>query len=537
MAGALMRSRLTLSWALAIFAASLVPLGGAWLASERILARAIDERVRAAQADLAQAGATVVLERLEKGRSKLAAIARLLEKESDPERAARTLDATLDPPDLFLELAWWSAERPSLVTQSQTPVFQDAQLLNAARDFDAGRGQKVLALHRGDPLYDEPLAGRAYTSTRIERAAAIESLPLSAPIPGRGALIASLDLRPLRELFARFAGDGERALALRQGGELVLASRELTTRADDITSERVVGHGDFTVVVREPAASALLPLAQARAQVLGWFAGSCLLAAALALFFARRVTRPVRELALVAQRLGRGELATRSGITRADEIGDLARSFDRMAEALQELDRVKSEFVAHVSHELRTPLASAKIALANVQEGLAGPEALQRVRADLDRLIGMVNELLDVARIEAGIRLAREPVRLDEIVRAAVESLQPLARVPVHVTGAGDTLALDRARVHQIVVNLVDNALKHARGRVEVVVEAASVRVSDDGPGVPAELRERVFERFSSFESAASGRGVGLGLSIARKLALLHGGTLVCEGNSFLLRF
>ena len=97
-------------------------------------------------------------------------------------------------------------------------------------------------------------------------------------------------------------------------------------------------------------------------------------------------------------------------------------------------------------------------------------------------------------------------------------------------------LEIDPARVQQIVINLVDNALKYAKSRVDIAIQGREVRVTDDGPGVPPEARERVFEKFARLESGSKSPGAGLGLSIARKLAQLHGGNLTCEGNTFLLR-
>jgi len=107
----------------------------------------------------------------------------------------------------------------------------------------------------------------------------------------------------------------------------------------------------------------------------------------------------------------------------------------------------------------------------------------------------------------------------------------------VQISGSGDTIDLDPARVQQIVVNLVDNALKYAKSRVNVETKGREVRVSDDGPGVPPEHRERIFEKFSKVETGPKPPGAGLGLSIARKLAQLHGATLTCDGNTFVLRF
>ena len=173
----------------------------------------------------------------------------------------------------------------------------------------------------------------------------------------------------------------------------------------------------------------MAPLRQARLQVVLFFGLACAMTIGLAALLGGRILRPIASLAGTADRLGRGDLEARSGIRRDDEIGQLAQAFDRMAAAVQQLDQMKGDFLAHVSHELRTPLTSAKVALANVQEGITGTETLGRVQEALNRLIRMVNELLDLARIEAGIELTREQTDLGELVRSSVESLRPLARV------------------------------------------------------------------------------------------------------------
>jgi signal transduction histidine kinase len=176
------------------------------------------------------------------------------------------------------------------------------------------------------------------------------------------------------------------------------------------------------------------------------------------------------------------------------------------------------------------------LTLANVREGLSGVETLDRVQGDLDRLIRMVNELLDVAKIEAGVTLEKRPTELGGLVRSTVDVLRPLAKVALEVRGQGSTVEVDASRVQQIVLNLVDNALKYAKSKVDVEIDGRTVRVSDDGPGVPPEHQESIFRRFAKVETGPKPPGAGLGLSIARKLAELHGGTLVCQGNTFVLK-
>jgi len=148
----------------------------------------------------------------------------------------------------------------------------------------------------------------------------------------------------------------------------------------------------------------------------------------------------------------------------------------------------------------------------------------------------MVNELLDAARLDAGLPLSKQPSDLGAIARSAVDGLRPLARVPVEIRGEGATLDVDPAQVRQIVINLVDNALKYARSRVDVELRGREIRVTDDGPGVPPEDRERIFERFAKVGTGPKPPGAGLGLSISRAIAERHGGALVCDGNTFVLR-
>jgi signal transduction histidine kinase len=366
---------------------------------------------------------------------------------------------------------------------------------------------------------------------------------MSVPGPERRVLTGNLDFRPVSAILSSIAGSAGESISLLDGKDKVIALGE-----SDIPSRRsaewrlletklAVGVGNLQIRVVEDEGVALAPLRQARKRAYFWFGSAAVMALGLATLFARRVVRPVEVLSRAANQIAAGNLAVRSGIDRDDEIGRLAQAFDQMAAAVQQLDEMKGEFVAHVSHELRTPLTSAKAALANVQEGISGPDALGRVQLDLDRLIRMVNELLDVARIEAGITLAKTPTDLGGLVRSATESLRPLAKVALNVSGNGDTVDLDPARVQQILLNLVDNALKYAKSRVDVDIKGREVRVTDDGPGVPPEHRERIFEKFSKVESGPKPPGAGLGLSIARKLAQLHGGSLVCEGNTFVLRF
>ncbi len=578
--------RRRLSWQLAAgtLIASLVPLLGAGFLTLHLIERSIAEQLRSSHHQLARVSGAMVQDYVEGALTKLKNMGALMKPEEEPREQAKLLNGLVEPPDIFLEVGYrvvqkkapvvraqvqmedWSnsqyaalglrstgemqQQRSSLPYgrnlgrnmpahgDSESPPEQASQRAYADnRAYDPQLGQVIQNWTNADPIIAQPNLGNDWTAETLEYVGELPALPCSVPAPDGGVLTASLDLRPLSERLARFADFQDAILVLVDRDDHILAaSRDPASLADYVEHAQPVGRGGWQVVVRQPRKAALAPLREARTQALLWLGLACVLAVGLAGLFAGRVVRPVRALAAAADRLGRGDFSARAGIVSEDEIGQLALAFDRMAAAVQELDRLKGEFVAHVSHELRTPLTSAKVALANVQDGLSGKEALGRVQQDLDRLVRMVNELLDAARIEAGIELAKRPTDLGALVRDAVETLRPLARVPMEVSGQGDTLEVDPARVQQIVINLVDNALKYAKGRVEVAVRGLEVRVTDDGPGVPPEMRERIFEMFGRAEPGPKPPGVGLGLSIARKLARLHGGSLTCEGNTFVLR-
>jgi signal transduction histidine kinase len=536
------RRRLSLQLTLVMLLVALAPLVGAGLLILNLIEASITDQVRASQEQLATAAGALVRDHLKSATTKLKSISAMIRKDEDPKLQTQRLNALLDPPDLFLEIGYWTLGKkdPEVQAQAQQLEYNKTQAIvrPSNRAYNTRVGQQVLNSSSESPIFNEAAKGNVFIAETVDNVGSFNGLPISVPALGGAALTATLDLKPVSQMLASVAGSPERLVILRDHeGRTLAASGAGVILSTAITSVHPVGHGGWVIDVAEPRELALVPLRQARDQALVWFGLAFVMAIGLAFLFAGGVVRPVRSLAKTADALGHGDFSARSGITREDEIGQLAQAFDRMAAAVQQIDQVKGEFVAHVSHELRTPLTSAKVTLANLQEGIGGKESLGRVQEDLDRLIRMVNELLDVARIDAGIALAKQRSDLGALVRSAAETLRPLARVPLSVSGAGDTLDLDAARVHQIVLNLVDNALKYAKSRVDVDIRGREVRVTDDGPGVPPEHRERIFEKFTKVETGPKPPGAGLGLSIARKLAQLHGGTLVCEGNTFVLRF
>jgi signal transduction histidine kinase len=280
-------------------------------------------------------------------------------------------------------------------------------------------------------------------------------------------------------------------------------------------------------------------------RILGvWPSVSGIIAAIVALvlvrFVARGLTTPLREMAEATQAMARGDYSRRVTETSRDEIGALARSFNRMATELAETDRVRRDLVANVSHELRTPLTALQATLENIIDGIAtaDPSTLQTMLAQVERLGRLVIQLLDLSRLEAGtVPLDRQDFAVEPVLAHAVREQKLHAPgVDIAMTVEDDDLAADGdpERVHQVVANLLENAVRHSPAGSGVEVRArrsanrVTIEVIDEGPGIPEQDADRVFERFYRADAAraTSDGGAGLGLAIARWIVDLHGGEI-----------
>jgi signal transduction histidine kinase len=271
-----------------------------------------------------------------------------------------------------------------------------------------------------------------------------------------------------------------------------------------------------------------------------------IVAAALALglvqLLAHGMTFPLREMVAAAQAMARGDYSRRVTATSRDEVGELARAFNSMARELEEVDRVRRDLVANASHELRTPIGALRARLENLVDGVEQPsrDALEEALGQVERLGSLVEQLLDLSRLESGtVPLERESVSAERLLADIASEWRSRAEaqaVHLAVSTAPDELMLDvdERRMHQVLGNLVANAIRHSPPNADVLVRASAVNgharieVTDDGPGIPADEAERVFERFYRSDRARSGDegGAGLGLAIARWIVELHGGTI-----------
>jgi two-component system, NtrC family, sensor histidine kinase GlrK len=428
----------------------------------------------------------------------------------------------------------------------------------------------------------------------LNREVASETLPalrLTAGVRDSMLALARLEARYTILRDPRYAAVwGERADAVRgdlarlrvlargedEAGQLAEASAAFERYCEAVTAEQsqLAAAGAHGPVVAEPAGRALAEKMEsslealqaatyarvlraqaevARLEARTWTGVVVALAAAVSLalvvtaLIALRITRSLRHLSAATSAVAAGSFREPLPVDGHDEIGVLARSFNAMAARLRQLDEMKEEFFATLSHELRSPLTSVREASHLLADQVAGPlmpkqaRLVEIIQRSSDRLLRLVNQILDISRLRAGLLpLQHAPVDLERLVTRAAEELRPqaeeagvtLARERV---GAWFTVNGDEDRLVQVVVNLLANAIRFtpAGGRVVArVVDAGhecEVQVEDTGLGIPAAELPHIFE---TYRQAHLGKGgTGLGLSIVRGLVQAHGGRVTVESQ------
>lgn len=298
----------------------------------------------------------------------------------------------------------------------------------------------------------------------------------------------------------------------------------------------------FQLVAVSPSADKLTLTALART------AGPQLLLAGIVLllvsvWIARSITRPLLQLERTADRLAAGELETRapSSITsRTDELGTLARSFDRMATRLERLLLNRERLLQDISHELRSPLSRLRLSIGLLRQAGEAPAQIERMEVEVGKLDHLLGQVLDVARLDSGKEwLRRESLDLVQVLAPLIEDarfeaaarecsviwMPPAAVLPI--VGDADWTAA-------AIENVLRNALRHTPTRSSVRVEARAhaqfveLLVRDEGPGVPEAELEKIFEPFHRVDGARSAQegGAGLGLAIAARVLRAQGGTI-----------
>ena len=265
-------------------------------------------------------------------------------------------------------------------------------------------------------------------------------------------------------------------------------------------------------------------------------------------FLARYLTSPILRLRKAAQKLAAGDLSARAGAHESlgtDEVSQLVRDFDTMAEQIEKLVNAQSRLLKDISHELRSPLARLTVALELARQR-TGPDAetvLDRISLESSRMNELIGSLTTIARLESGSGTLRKvPVQLEDVVDevsrdAAFEAQARNCQVETEILDELPVLG-DRALLHSAVENVVRNAMRHTHDGTDVEIrldreiangkDEAVVRVTDCGPGVPKEALDKRFRPFYRLDDARGRQtgGVGLGLAITERAVRLHGGTV-----------
>ena len=347
------------------------------------------------------------------------------------------------------------------------------------------------------------------------------------------------------------AGVGADAEIRDQAGRLVAVSPGFAARAADPQLSRPVVVGGTPVgvaVVRFTGAGLAAASNTLQTALLRAIAGAAGLAAVLALLtglaVARRITRPVGKLIAATRAMGRGDRAARVGpVPAPGELRELAIAFDQMADTLDRQERLRRALVADVAHELRTPVAVLQAGHEALLDGVAEPtpDQLASLRDEVLRLARMVGDLQTLAAAEAAaLSLALSRCDLADVAGAAADSLAgqfETTGVTLERRLAPAEVLADPGRLHQVITNLLTNALKFtpAGGRVTLSTRPTGgtcvLQVTDTGVGIPPGELPHIFERFWRGQQAAHVSGSGIGLSVAAELARAHGGRLTASSE------
>ncbi len=293
--------------------------------------------------------------------------------------------------------------------------------------------------------------------------------------------------------------------------------------------------------------------------IIGFALGSIALALILGYAISWSLIRPVKQMDARLRQIASGDFSQRVEVSNRDELGALAANLNRMNEELGRLyhqietaSRHKSQFLANVSHELRTPLTAIKGAVDLLLREVAGSlnekqkHYLTRVRSNAQHLAGLIDELLDLAKIEAGrLELRATRLSLERLVEEVAETLRPVAaEKDIALEISRDNLRIvvwaDPEKLTQVLMNLIGNAIKFtpAQGKVMVAMarnglQWAQVSVTDTGPGIAREETEKIFDTFYQITEAGKQKpkGTGLGLAISKALVELHGGKIWVESQ------
>lgn len=403
------------------------------------------------------------------------------------------------------------------------PSLQN-RLVDSRKDQMATVAGRVAdALRANKPTRDFAAGFASASNTRVTIFAIVNRSPLllsDIADEGGGGAVGGIDTDPVKDAAAQTLNPA-RGVVTRGGRKYAEAGQ---ASAD----------GKYVVLVSSSIGDSLSSVALVKRRLL--ISALIALAAALGLGYggARLFARRIHRLEQAAERIANGRFDEPVEDSSPDELGQLARAFDRMRLRLAGLEHARREFIANASHELRTPLFSLgghlELLLDEDLDDATKREFLGRMREQVDRLTKLAGELLDLSRLDAGrLRVDRDPVDLSRVAELLVEEFEARAlgsdhRLEPEIDGSATGLG-DEQRILQVGRALVENALRHTPGGTRVRVRTGrdggqvSLVVEDDGPGIDQREAVQVFERFYRGDGTGRASGSGLGLAIARELA------------------
>ena len=284
-------------------------------------------------------------------------------------------------------------------------------------------------------------------------------------------------------------------------------------------------------------------------EALAWAAGAAVLVAVLiSLLLSRSILHPLRDMMQASQRIAEGHYDERVRAGGADELGQLAERFNRMAEKLHQVESMRRQLIGDVSHELRTPLTAIKGSMEGLMDGIlpANDETYQQIHQEADRLNRLVDDLQELSRVEAGAyELDLRPTQIAPMVETLAKRFRQqfdAKRVGLDLNLPADLppILADEHRILQVLTNLTGNALQYtpAGGTVAISAERTNgnvrITVHDTGAGIAPEHLSHLFDRFYRVDksrSRAAGGGSGIGLTIAKYLVEAHGGGIHVESE------
>jgi signal transduction histidine kinase len=328
---------------------------------------------------------------------------------------------------------------------------------------------------------------------------------------------------------------------------LAVLLKDLAANLDNVTSQR------SNALIAQNAEA----YTSSRDEFIGVAAGAIVLALLLGFVLSWSLIGPIQRIDFRLAAIASGNFSEHVNVDNRDELGALAANVNRMNDELDRLykeletaSQHKSDFLANMSHELRTPL-NAIIGFSQVlREGMVGDvnakqkEYLDDILSSGNHLLSLINDVLDLSKIEAGqAELQVAPFSLQDALERGVSMVREQAtaegvQVTLHRNGSLDVFSGDERRIRQVIFNLLSNAVKFTPegGQVDVCAERVDgemrVSVTDSGPGIAVEDRERIFEEFQQTDAAAQQReGTGLGLALSKRFVEMHGGRIWCESE------